>query len=1058
MQRIYSLNAVRVQAVTCLWVLFLLLQHADVHALRTSSSGVLATEKVEFAITVRGTVTDENGDPLIGATVLVSNTNIGTVTDLNGTYVLDGVDENATLEISYVGYRSQQVTVDGRTTIDFVLEGSSSTLEEVVVVGYGTIRKTDITGSVASIKGEEIATMPVPTFDLALQGRAAGMLVTSTSGEPGGGVSIRIRGSNSVLGNNEPLIVLDGYPMPTGGEASNSGSNNNRGQGSNLLGFLNPAEIESVEILKDASATAIYGSRGANGVIIVTTKKGEVGRSHINVTSESGWNEIPTFPALLDGPTYATWRNERAVADGNPPIFDGSEPGRPLPQNATTTRWIDRILRNGFNQRVQFDASGGSDKVRYFASGNYLENRGLLKFTDYTRGNIRLNLDTELTKRLRLSSSINYTRSLNNRTEEGTGLIINSGAIFTAYKNSPTSTADDPLEGDGLSNFFADPLVQLRDTRDETYNETSIISLLGTYNLLEGLDFNVRTGTTATNSRREIFWPSTTRVGDLVNRRGINNNYEYRDLLLETYLSYNRGFNDHNINLIGGYSFQENNERRLNVRVEDFPTDVLATDALGLGLDPFIPTSSRIERTISSFYLRTNYNYRNTYYLTFSGRADGSSVFAANKKWGFFPSAAVGWTISNEAFLENVATISNLKLRASYGITGTQSIPPLGSLTLLGTANANIGDALNAGLAPNKLGNPDLEWEKTKQLNIGLDVELFEGRVYANLDYYTKSTDDLLQSLPLPTSAGLTSIFANVGSIENKGVELVLGAYPIDKGSVLWNTTLNWSRNRSLVKDLGATAADIFGPNPSVNIVNLPANIMREGEVFGAFYGFKVIGLIQESDLDADGKPTIPVSSGESTPGSWKFQDTDGSGVVTNDDRVIIGDPTPDFIFGWNNDITIKNLTIGVFLQGVVGNDLMNLDRLFLASGRTANNALQSWYDNRWTPESPHNMIRFPGSNAQNNLKPNSAVIEDGSYVRLKNLSIGYNLPANWLSSIKMREVKIYLIGTNLFTITDYSGFDPETNVFGGNNIGQGVDFGSYPRQRTYTIGLRLGF
>lgn len=1022
-----------------------------------ASGATLSDYETDIILTVSGTVTNPQGEPLIGATVLNKNSGDGTVTDFDGRYSLEVPDGSAILQFSYTGHEPQEVPVENRTTVDVVLALSTSLLEEVVVVGYGSQLKSDITGSVASVKGEDIASMPVPTFDLALQGRAAGMLVTSTSGEPGGGVSIRIRGSNSVLGSNEPLIVLDGYPMPAGGEASNSGSNNNRGQGSNLLGFLNPAEIESVEILKDASATAIYGSRGANGVIIVTTKKGTAGRSQINLTSETGWNEIPTFPELLDGPTYARWRNERAVANGDPLIFDGSEPNRPLPENAPTTRWIDRILRNGINQRVQFDASGGSEKIRYFVSGNYLENRGLLKYTDFKRGNIRLNLDADLSDRLTLSSSINYTRSLNNRTEEGTGLIINSGAIFTAFKNSPTSTADDPLEGDGLSNFFADPLIQLRDTRDETHNETTIISILGTYKILEDLDLNVRTGSTARNSRREIFWPTTTRVGDLVNGRAINNNYEYRDVLLETYLSFNKRFGEHSVNLIGGYSFQENNERRLNVRVEDFPTDALATDAIGLGLDPFIPSSSRVERTISSFYVRTNYNFENKYYLSFSGRMDGSSVFAANKKWGFFPSASAGWTLSNEEFMQ-VPSISLLKLRGSYGITGTQSIPPLGSLTLLGVANAAIGDILNAGLAPNKLGNPDLEWEKTKQWNVGLDVEFFEGRLYSNIDVYTKETTDLLQSLPLPTSAGLTSIFANVGTIENKGIEVVLGGYPVDTRDFKWNTTLNWSRNRSLVKDLGTVGADIFGPNPAVNIVNLPANIVREGEVFGAFYGFKVIGLIQESDLDSDGNPTIPIASGESTPGSWKFQDTDGSGVVTDDDRVIIGDPTPDFIFGWNNDITFKNFTLGVFVQGVVGNDLMNLDRLFLASGRTANNALLSWYNNRWTSENPHNLVRYPGSNAQNNLKPNSAVVEDGSYVRLKNVSLGYNLPSKWLSNLNMREIRIYVIGTNLLTFTDYSGFDPETNVFGGNNIGQGVDFGSYPRPRTYTIGVRLGF
>lgn len=1006
-------------------------------------------------IEITGKIVDENAQGLPGASVVIKGTTKGTTSDIDGNYKINA-PEDGILVISFVGYISQEIPVRGRSTIDLTMNPDAAQLEEIVVVGYGSQKKSDITGSTASVKGDDIAAMPVPTFDMALQGRAAGMLVTSTSGEPGGGVSIRIRGSNSVIGNNEPLIVLDGYPMPAGGEASNAGSNNDRGQGANLLSFLNPSEIESVDILKDASATAIYGSRGANGVIIVTTKKGKAGGAQFNITSESGFNEIPSFPALMDGPTYAEWRNERSIANGDAAIFDGID--RPLPQDATTTRWVDRILRTGINQRVQFDASGGTENTRYFISGNYLKNSGIVKYTDFSRGNMRLNLDTKLTERLSLTTTINYARSKNNRTEEGTGLIINSGAVFTAYKNSPTSTVDDELDsGDGLSNFFADPLVQLRDNKDETYDESTILGIQAKYNILDGLDFNVRTGSTSKNSRREIYWPNTTRVGQLVNGRAIYNNYNYQDMLLETYLTYNKTINDdHNLGLTGGYSWQENTERRLNTRVEDFPTDALTTDNIGFGLDAFIPTSQKLKRTLASFYFRSNYNYKSKYYLTFTGRADGSSVFAANKKWGIFPSAALGWTVSEESFMESVSSVSNLKFRASYGITGTQSIRPLQSLTLLGVANAAIVDILNAGLAPKQLGNPDLEWEKTKQLNLGFDVSLFADRVYVNFDYYVKTTDDLLQNLPLPTSAGLSFIVSNSGSIENKGLELVVGGYPVDKEDFKWNTNLNWSRNRSTIKSLGEVGADIFGPNPAVNIVNEPANIMRVGEVFGAFYGYNVTGLIQNSDLDMDGNPTIPISSGHSDPGSWKYDDTDESGVVTAGDRIVIGDPTPDFIFGWNNDFSYKAFTLSVFFQGVVGNDVMNIDRLFLASGRTANNALLDWYQNRWTEDNQHNNIRYPGNNAQNNLKPNSALIEDGTYIRLKNVSLGYNIPTN--NALGLKNARIYVTATNLLTITNYSGFDPEVNVFGGNNIGQGVDFGSYPRNRTYTLGVKLGF
>lgn len=1005
-------------------------------------------------ITVTGTVTSEGGEPLPGVNIIQKGTSNGVVADFDGNYEIKLVSGSQTLVFSYLGFSSKEVSVAESTTLNVVMTEDAQNLDEVVVVGYGSQKRSDITGSVASVGAEDIAVTPVPTFDLALQGRAPGVQITSTSGEPGGGASIRIRGSNSVLGSNEPLIVLDGYPLPSGGEASNTGSNNNRGQGSNLLGFLNPSEIESVEILKDASATAIYGSRGANGVIIVTTKKGVAGKIQVNITSETGFNQIPDFPELQDGPQFAGLLNENAISNGNPPPFDGIE--RPLPENAPTTRWLDLILRSGFNQRIQFDASGGTENTRYFFSTNYLENSGILKFTDFSRGNVRLNLDTKLNDRLSLSTSMNYTKSKNNRSEEGTGLIINSGAVFNAFKANPTAD-ESQISDDGLTNFFQNPLTQLRDQRDETYNENIILNIQAKYNLADGLDFNVSTGTTSKNSRREIYWPLTTSVGRLVNGRAIINNYKYEDILLETYFSYDKAFGEHNLNVIGGYSFQDNIERRLNTRVENFPTDVLATDAIQLGLVPFIPSSSKIKRKLTSFYGRMDYNYKNKYYVKFTGRADGSSVFSANKKWGFFPSGALGWTVSNEEFMEEgVPAISNLKFRASYGLTGSQSIPPYGSLTLLGVSNAAIGDVLQAGLAPTKLGNPDLEWEKTTQLNVGMDFGLFTNRLYGNIDYYIKTTDDLLQSLPLPTSAGLGSIFANTGSIENKGLEILLGAYIFDQPDFSWSTSINYSKNRSIVKSLGEEGADIFGPAPAVNIVNEPSNIMRVGETFGALYGYQVTGLIQESDLDSEGNPTIPVNSGYGQPGSWKFQDNDGDGVISPSDRQIIGDPTPDFIFGWNSDFRYKNLTLSVFVQGVMGNDVLNVDRLFLASGRLVDNNLLSWYENRWTPANPINDVRFPSNNAQNNLKPNSAIVEDGSFVRLKNVSLGYNIPSDKIDFLN--SARIYVTATNLLTWTDYSGFDPEVNVFGGNNIGQGVDFGSYPRSKSFTVGVQLGF
>ncbi|MCK0148094.1 TonB-dependent receptor [Arenibacter sp. F26102] len=1019
------------------------------------SLGLFSQDKV-----VIGAVTDQDGAPLPGVNIVQKGTGNGVVADFDGNYEIKLRSGAQTLIFTYVGFSSKEISTSGKSVVNVTLEEDAQFLEEVVVVGYGTQTRSDLVGSVGSVKGEDIAKMPVPTFDMALQGRTAGLNIVNTSSEPGGEVTIRIRGNNSILGDNSPLVVVDGYPMSTGSEASNSGIGQGNQTSTNVLSFLNPAEIESVEVLKDAASTAIYGSRGANGVIMVTTKKGNYKQAtNINFTTETGFSNIQDFPEVLDGPTYASWRNEIALSNGATELpFDGDP--LPLPENVTTTDWLDRILRTGLTTRYQLAVSGGGDKSRYFLSANYLKNGGIVKYTDFSRGNIRLNIDNNLTDRLSMSTSVNYVRTKNNRSGEGSGAIINAGAVFSAYKNSPTSSPGDAIdEGDGTTAFFTDPLVELSDTRNETYNENLILSIQSKYKISEGLIFNLTTGTTSSNSRREGFYPKTTRLGKLYDSRAVYNISSAGNYLVESYLTYNKAMDLHNIDIAGGYSYQIDNTRRLNTTVVGFPVDVLETDNIGLGLTPSIPSSSRIERILSSYYARLNYNYDKRYYLSLTGRADGSSVFAENQKWGYFPSVGIGWTISNESFLKDSATLSNLKFRASYGITGSQSIQPLQSLTLLGTANAVYGDVLYSGLAPTRLGNPNLEWEKTKQFNTGLDIGFLKDRFSASIDYYKKTTEDLLLNFPLPKSAGLGSITANAGSVENKGIEVVVGGYLIDKKDFKWNSNFNWSNNKATVLSLGDTDADIFGPGPATNIVNEPSNIMRVGEAFGSLYGYKVIGLLQESDFDGSGAATVPVFGTTPKPGQWKYADLSGpdgipDGVINGADRDIIGDSNPDYIFGWNNDFTYKNFTLSVFIQGSQGNDLMNIDRLFLSSGHTANNIFLDYYENRWTPTNPTNDPRYPKVD-QPFLQPNSAIVEDGSYIRLKNVSLGYNIPVQKMKVLT--SARLYVTATNLLTITDYSGFDPEVNIRGGNNLAQGVDFASYPRAQTITLGINIG-
>ncbi|RKN78666.1 SusC/RagA family TonB-linked outer membrane protein [Ulvibacterium marinum] len=985
---------------------------------------------------VTGTVTAEDGEPLPGVNIVQRGTNNGVVADFDGNYEITLRSGSQTLVFSYVGYSSKEVPVAGQSVISVVLIEDAQALDEVVVTGYGTQRRSDLTGSVASVKGNDIAVTPVPTFDVALQGRAAGVSVVNTSSEPGGGSTIRIRGSNSISGNNEPLIVLDGYPLPSGGEASTAGIGAVRVVPSNPLNFLNPNDIASIDVLKDAASTAIYGSRGANGVIVITTKKGTYGqKAKINLTVETAGATSFEFPEMMDGPTFAAWRLE--TADQPNPRFNN-------PESLPTTDWLDNILRTGFVQRYQLDINGGSEKTRYSISGNYQVNEGVVKFTEFERGVVSLKLDTKLSDRLSVSTTINLSQSLNNRNNQGTGAIINGGGVWKALTNDPSRTPEDTdfILNDPTEFYFIDPVVDIRDTKDQTADKNVFANVFAKYTILDGLTLNVRAGVNSKNSRREVYYKKTTSIGARDNGRAVYNTFEFDDQLLESYLAYDKTFGAaHNLNLVGGYSSQANTTRGVNNTVINFPADALGSNNIGLGLTPSIPQSSRIERSLLSYYFRANYDFNKKYFVSLTMRADGSSVFAENEKWGYFPSAGVGWTVSEESFLKDSKTISNLKFRASYGITGSQSIAPLQSLTLLGVQNANFNDALAAGLSPVQLGNQNLKWEETTQINAGLDFGLFNERVFGSIDYYVKTTDNLLQNFPIPTSSGLSSLVVNAGSIENSGVEITLGADIVNSTNFNWNTNINWSANKSLVKSLGEGGSDIFGPNISANIVAFPSNVLREGEEFGLFWGQEAIGL-------------YPL--GDDQEGELQLADLNGDGVISANDNTIIGNPNPDFIFGWNNSFTYKNLTLSAFFQGSIGNDIMNVDRIFISGGIQGNSAnhTQEYYERRWTPQNPHNDVRFPAGRGGN---PDTSLIEDGSYVRLKNISLSYNFSPEIFNGF-LSSARLYVTGTNLLTFTNYSGVDPEVNVFGGNNINRGVDFSAYPKSKQLLLGLNIGF
>lgn len=1026
---------------------------------------LLIISSISFAqdkITVNGNVISEVNTPIAGVSVQVKGSSTGTITDSKGKFSIL-VTKGSSLVFSFVGLQDETVKItDAQSASRIQMFPKTSALNEVLVVGYGTTRKSDLTGSVSSISKEKLEKVPTTTFDLKLQGRVAGVNVTQTSAEPNGGVSIRIRGSNSISADNEPLYVVDGYPLSSGGEANGDGF----GQSANPLSGINPNDIESIQVLKDASATAIYGSRGSNGVVIITTKRGADRLPTIELSSRVSMSNISNVFDMMNARDYAQIRNDFSLAEGLPILYNGSSPRLPTPEQAGIgTNWVDQIVRTGISQNHQITINGGSKAVRYNISGNYFADNGIVKNSNFNRSNLRANIDNIISPKLTIRTTLNITTSKYDRVQPGQGgILTNSDPINLALRSNPIFPADASLTGPfgGTQNseadggFFNNPLLLLQDKKDETANQDYLASIQGVYKISDALELNLRGGTTIRNSARQIYFPKSTGQGFLTNGDARSNSFSFRDDVFESYLKYNKLFNKNNkIDLTGGFSYQGNTSLATNVRVTTFPNDILGFDALQFGTAYYSTPTSKIFRTLQSFYVRANYDLLNKYLFTFTGRADGSSVFAQNNKWGYFPSGAVAWRVSEESFFPKNNIISNLKLRASYGIVGNQAIPPLGSLARLGNANYNINNQLISGVAPASLGNPNLKWETTKQTDLGGDFEFLNGKINLTVDVYKKVTSDLLQTVQLPLSSGFTTSLANLGSIENKGLEFEISSDILKQKSVTWSSAFNISFNRSKILDLGVNK-QIFSPGAGSNFLSSPTNVMQVGQPFAMYFGLKALRLIQTSDLAT----TFPTFNGGRIPGQWLYEDFNKDGRINDADRQIIGNPNPDFILGFNNDFGYKNFQLSVFIQGVYGNDIMNVNNAFIRTGYAPGNKTQDWFNNRWTSSNPTNDIRYPGYNtAQAALVSGNYYVEDGSFIRLKNVTLTYNIPTNKSKvSNLIKSSSVFVSGTNLITLTNYSGFDPEVGIFGRDNQNPGIDFGGYPRSRILDLGVKLIF
>jgi TonB-dependent starch-binding outer membrane protein SusC len=1010
--------------------------------------------------TVSGITKSDIGEILPGVNVLEKGTTNGTVSDADGNYTLS-VGPSATLIFSFIGMANQEVVVGDQTKIDVILDTDITQLGEIVVVGYGTQKKSDVTGSVASVSMAEVANVPVTRPDQLLQGRVAGVQITQTNAEPGGNISIRIRGTNSITSGNQPLFVIDGFP------------------GAGDLSTINPSDIESIDVLKDASATAIYGSRGANGVIIITTKRGKADQNTITFESYYGIQEVRKPYDLMNAPQFAAYLNDVATLNYNESTSPTKVLTLPFPRQTQIdslgngTNWQDAILRTAPMQNYQLGFNGGNSTTKYNLSFNYFNQEGIIINSGYERGSVRFNLDRKISDRLMFTFSSQITRSAENKALVNTNGGSSSGVILDALRISPTVPIFDPTTGAYTLRNAPLPYVEGQSGNpvayaNQAYDHRNIYRGLFNgafeYKIMEGLKLKVSGGVDLNYGNNDSYVPSGLWFQNVLSV-GAGTQFSSNRLswLNENVLTFDKVINDvHNINFVAGFSAQKFISKDYNSSSVAYFTDLRGANNLGFGANLLTPISNASSNTLASFFGRLNYQLKNRYLLTFTMRADGSSRFGVNNKWGYFPSAAFAWKVMEEGFMSNVKGLSDLKLRVSYGITGNQEIGSYNSIgQYQGFASHQqrtdyvSGTTRLIGVTRANIANPNLSWESTAAFDVGVDMGLFNNRLQLTADYYMKKTTDLLLAVAIPVTTGYGSVLINAGSTENVGFEIGLNSVNVDRGRFKWTSNLNFSRNVNKVVDLNGEAQRFVGQSSTSLFTggNGTTSILKPGEPIGSFFGYQSAGLWQNATEIAESGITSPVFR----PGDPRYIDQNGDKAINALDRVIIGSAQPDFIYGFTNNVSYGNLSLTVLLQGVQGSKVLNLNRYELESGVINTNKLTTVL-NRWTGEGTSNTIPKANSTVRRALGITDEVLEDGSFLRIKTITVGYNLPIP--SGIKnvFKSANIYVTGQNVFTFTNYSGFDPEVNSFGSDNLSLNTDYNSFPSSRTFIAGIRLGF
>lgn len=1000
---------------------------------------VLSISTIMAQSSISGKILDDTGQPLIGATVVVKGTTIGAIADDNGNYTLSTPKGSTTLVFSFVGYNTREETIGDRTSIDVTM-AVNSLLNEVVVVGYGTQTKKELTGSVSKVSGEAISKLTVTSIDQALQGQAAGVQVTTNSGTPGGGVSIRVRGPSSITAGSQPLYVVDGIPI-NNGNYSQLGVG---GQGTNALADLNPADVASIEILKDAAAAAIYGSRASNGVVLITTKRGKSGKSKVTLNSYYGNQSVWKRIEPQTGQEHIGTINEARRNVGLAPLYTAADS-----TGAANTNWQTEIFRTAPISNTDLSFEGGTDRLQYRLSGSYFDQKGIVIGSSFNRASVRANIDNRLTDKLKLSFSSSYSRSLSNRINNDNNIYgVVSAAILAGghipvknpdgtYARDPNSSVENPVSAALLPIFEAPTQRLLANTTLE-------------YELAKGLTLRSNVGADLISYREFRFYPSTVPAAAGVRGQGFETIYNDNNLINENLLFYKTNIGKVKLDFVGGITFQKDRAETIFTQGENFPGNTVQTlNAASVKKDI---QSTRTLWGLNSQVARLNLGYADRYVLSASVRRDGASRFGKDNRYGIFPGISAAWNISEESFLKGNQTISNLRVKGGWGIRGNSNIGNFASRALI-SPGSNYNQI--AGLAPGQLGNNDLTWEQREDLTAGIEIGFLQNRIGVEFEIYNAKTNALLLDRPLPFTSGYGSISQNVGKMTNKGVDIRLTTENIKRENFTWSTSLNLSTYKNTVTDIVNEFAAGF------------ASWVDTSYALGAFRGYRVANIFQtQGEIDAvnqtakekTGRTTAVYQATTTRPGDIKFVDINGDGVITSADQEVIGDANPKWFGGITNNFTIYGVDVSFFFQFTQGNMIYNNTRAF-SEGMNSVFGQAASIRARWTPTNTNTDIpRAAWGDPNNNRRTSTRFLEDGTYMRLKNMNVGYTIPSEITSKIRLANLRVYYSGQNLLTFTKYKGLDPEISTFGETNTAPGTDFLTFPQARTHTFGLSVTF